>query len=388
MTLHTPLPASKTPRFSRKSIVSAIATLLLHVVLLQSISSQESASVGQRSEKTVEVSLLPAPQEPHPLPAVAPLTELKKELKKEQKTAEKVPSKQQPATPPAAAATLVAKNSSTILPPTETTANATITLPASESIASASTPPVPATPEPDRPEDPPAADEQVLVVEVPASAQLSMQLIRTEPDRKPTYGVGMINWEVNDGRYHISIEAGLDLLITSINLYKLSSEGTYNQYGITPSHSSEARLNRAKTASHFQYENKTISFSASSNVVAMSEGAQDKASFLMQLAGIGKADASQFSPGREIAIQVAEEKEAGVFLFVVAGQEDISTKLGALTTWHLVRAPRPGTYNSRLDIWLAPSLGWYPVQIRNTESNGTITTQTVTKITQKSPTER
>ena len=61
-------------------------------------------------------------------------------------------------------------------------------------------------------------------------------------------------------------------------------------------------------------------------------------------------------------------------------QEELETKLGKLMTWHLSRPPKPGSYNSRLEVWLAPEHDWYPVQIRNTEASGAVTTQTVTKI--------
>jgi hypothetical protein len=212
-----------------------------------------------------------------------------------------------------------------------------------------------------------------------------MALVRTDPTsgKNPVYGVGAIDWNFDGDKYSMSIEAGIDILITSVNLYRLTSEGSVNQFGIAPELSTESRLRRAKTATHFHQEEKTISFSAATATVSMNDGAQDKASFLMQLAGIGNADPAQFSTGREIAIQVAEEKEATIFQFQVLTEEEITTKLGKILTWHLVRQPRAGAYNSRLDIWLAPSLGWYPVQIQNTESNGTVTTQTVTRILQK-----
>jgi len=230
--------------------------------------------------------------------------------------------------------------------------------------------------------DPSTAQYKVLP---PRSAKLSLTLLRTEPNRNPYYGVGEIDWQVADGKYSMRTLAGLDLLLTTVNLYKLVSEGTIDDNGIAPRISSETRRGRSETATHFNREQNNISFSASSKSVELSAGAQDKNTILMQLAGIGNADPAQMQQGREFAIQIAEERDATVFQFVVDGQEQLETKLGTLATWHLVRPPRPGSYNSRLDIWLAPELQWYPVQIRNTESNGAITTQTVTQITQPHP---
>jgi hypothetical protein len=218
---------------------------------------------------------------------------------------------------------------------------------------------------------------------VPGSVELSMSLVRSDPNRNPMYGVGTINWEASGNKYRMSIEAGIDMLITSINLYKLSSEGSIGQFGIAPELSTEARRTRAQTATHFNYTDNTISFSSSTAIVPMSNGAQDKASVLMQLAAIGNADENQFKTGKIISMQVAEDRDASLFVFEIGELEEITTKLGTIKAWHLIRAPRAGAYNSRLDIWLAPSLGWYPVQIMNTESSGVVTTQSVTKIISK-----
>ena len=100
----------------------------------------------------------------------------------------------------------------------------------------------------------------------------------------------------------------------------------------------------------------------------------------MQLASIGNADPSQFEPGRQITMQVADSSAAKAFEFVVTDRQDLDTRLGHLSTWHIVRPPRPGSYSSRLEISVAPELDWLPVQIRNTEANGAVTTQTIRKI--------
>jgi hypothetical protein len=62
------------------------------------------------------------------------------------------------------------------------------------------------------------------------------------------------------------------------------------------------------------------------------------------------------------------------------GTETLDTPLGRLQALHLTRPPKEGSYRSRLDIWLAPAYGALPVQIRNTEANGAVTTQTVNNI--------
>lgn len=213
------------------------------------------------------------------------------------------------------------------------------------------------------------------------SAKLSMTVLRTEANGKEYRGSASLQWQQQAQRYQLEIEAGIRIIFVRINLYQLRSRGTLGALGIAPVISEETRLRRAPTATHFLYGEQQISFSATDKKIALEAGAQDKASVILQLAAIGNADETQFYPNRQFTLQVAEEKEANLFSFVVVGQEDLDTGLGVQRTWHVVRPPKPGTYSSRLDIWFAPQLGWYPVQISNTETNGTVTVQNVTKIT-------
>lgn len=222
---------------------------------------------------------------------------------------------------------------------------------------------------------------------VPESAEMQLEITNTKVNASPTTGVGRILWESYNGKYKISIEAGVNLLITTLNLLTITSEGNIDVYGLMPIVSNDIRKTRAATAIHFNYENKSISFSASNKVMPMENGAQDAASVLIQLAAIGYADPTQLAVGKEFSIQVAEGKDATPFLFRVVGEEEIDSALNPesnkLPTIHITRPPKPGFYNSQLDIWLAPSLGWYPVQIRNTESSGTVTNQRVIALKQK-----
>ena len=359
------IPFSKFP-FSRRGLVFVGATLLLHLIALQSANWADwSVNSQPGSEKIVRIQL-----------RTEPLTI---------ETATTIPVPDQPVSKPKvkekppSVISAVQDSSSITEYPSEKIATS---IPTSDDKMADSTAQE-IIPEETSPEIPPSPAPAQYAVRAPESVRIEMALVRTKPDASQNHGIGSIIWTVKDGRYSMSIEAGLDLLITSFNLYKMTSEGRLDKFGITPEISTEARRTRASTATHFHHDDKTISFSSSSKIVAMDDGAQDKASFLMQLAAIGYADEKQIFAGKEIELQVAEEKDAALFHFLVIGKEELNTKLGKMPTWHLLRAPKPGTYNSQLDIWLAPELGWYPVQIRNTEKNGTITEQTVTKLTQK-----
>jgi hypothetical protein len=216
-------------------------------------------------------------------------------------------------------------------------------------------------------------------VNLPPSASFDMTVARVDADGTKWTGAAAMTWHTDGSRYRASVEAGVSLLITRVNLLVLRSEGTIDDYGIAPVTATEKRARRAETATHFNRDAGTISFSASERSYPLLVGAQDKATVPFQLGGIGRADVNQL--GGDIDIQVGEEKAATIFRFELVGEEELDTRMGKLATWHLTRPPKPGTYSSRLDIWLAPGLNWYPVQIRNTEANGALTTQTVSNIT-------
>jgi hypothetical protein len=215
-------------------------------------------------------------------------------------------------------------------------------------------------------------------VNLPPSATFEMTVDRVDADGTKWTGAATMTWHTDGSRYKASVEAGVSLLVTRINLLVLRSEGEIDDYGIAPVTATEKRARRPETATHFNRDAGTISFSASERSYPLLVGAQDKATVPFQLGGIGRADLNQF--GGDIDIQVGEEKEATMFRFQLVGEEEIETKTGKLLTWHLSRPPKPGSYSSKLDIWLAPGMNWYPVQIRNTEASGALTTQTVSTI--------
>lgn len=345
-----------------------LATILLHIMLLESASWKVlSPSPTPEFTPTVTVHLRPdaevvTPAQPEP-PSEKPI----------------VHSRRKPTTTTKSGVDTIAK-------PVENSPELIEKEPEIQEANHSSVVEMPVTPdEIALPSD--AAATPAFSLSFPKPAELQMEVSHTKVNASPTTGVGVLMWERMNEKYKISIEVGMNLLITTLNLLTITSEGYTDIYGLMPVLSQDIRKTRAATAIHFNHQDKTISFSSSNKKVAMENGAQDAASILMQLGAIGAADANQLAAGKEFSIQVAEGRDATPFLFRVIGEEEIDSKLdadtGKLMTVHITRPPKPGFYNSQLDIWLAPSLGWYPVQIRNTESNGTVTNQVVTMIKQK-----
>ncbi|WP_254679605.1 DUF3108 domain-containing protein [Janthinobacterium sp. HH106] len=353
----------------RRTVIFVAVIGALHYVALEWLTSHASmVPLGQDHAQVVSMALIaeapkPVPVAPPPPPKLRPLPE------------PRLP-------PPPPPTELPSSESAQLTAPASDAPEGPVTPAAPAASAPAITAPAPAVAEAaapaPAPPPPPVEQARRYKTNAPASAQFDLHVDRRDADGTKWQGVAGMAWENRGDTYQLKLEVGLSMLITRINLLVLTSEGMIDGSGIVPVTATEKRKGRAQTATHFNRDAKTITFSATTATVPWQEGAQDKATVPFQLAAIGRADVNQLAGN--IDILVGEEKEATVFRFQLVGEEELDTKMGRLVTWHLRRPPKPGTYSSQLDIWLAPSMQWYPVQIRNTEANGALTTQTVTQI--------
>jgi len=231
------------------------------------------------------------------------------------------------------------------------------------------------------PEAKPVPEPRRYKVDLPPAADIKLDVARTDANGTRWSGDALLSWTLTPTAYQIRVEAGITVVFAHVNLLTVTSEGTVGDEGFMPARMTEKRRGRSMTATHFNRKDGKLSFSASEATYPLVWGAQDKASLPLQLTAIARGDPQQLSGN--IDILVGEDRDASVFSFVVLGQEQIDTKMGKIATWHLARPPKPGSYNSRLDLWLAPDHGWMPVQIRNLEASGAVTTQTVNNIVMK-----
>lgn len=253
--------------------------------------------------------------------------------------------------------------------------------PAAAPQVAAAAEPVPAEPDPGPP--PVVHTVRRYKVDVPPPAELTYKVARTDADGTKWSGQALLSWKRDDQSYRMRFEAGIKIVFARVNLAVLTSEGHLGNTGLAPVKMTEKRRGRALTATHFDWPGNKLSFSASEGNYALQPGAQDKATVPLQLAAIARGDQAQLSG--DIDIFVGEERFGAVYTFKVVGPEEIDTPLGRLQTVRIARPPKPGSYKSRLDIWLSPAHGWLPVQIRSSEANGAVTTQTANDVAMTQP---
>ncbi len=346
---------------SRRWLGVLIASLLLHVALLDWANGHIGLpSLPMQPDSLITAELTPvqtAPDIPPPKPQATP---------KPKPRPRPTP---KPAAKPALPASLPSTQAQTS-PPPPSNAGADVT------VAAIDPPPVPASAEPAVSEPAPLVEpvaepaskepaEQRYKVEPPPSAELKYD-VQALRDGQMVYGRGKLGWQADGNRYVASGEAGV-LFFTVLNF---KSEGELDEFGVAPVLYSEKRFRKSETNTHFHRERNTISFSASTASYPRKGGEQDRASIIWQLAGIGRGDSGKFVAGAEIDIFVAGVRDAETWRIQVIGLEDVTVGIGKINAWHVARVPRPGSYEQKLDIWLAPQQEWYPVKLRYTENNG------------------
>jgi hypothetical protein len=199
---------------------------------------------------------------------------------------------------------------------------------------------------------------------LPASARLRYELLvqgRPAPGKQ-----AYLDWRSDGASYALEID-GLP--------GRLSSRGASGDAGIVPAQATETQGDRALRTS-FDPETGEVGFEASGTSAPGNTGIQDRASVLVQLAAIGRANPEQLQD--DIRIAVADAAAVGVSQYQVLGQEDVATGIGTLPAWHLAQAAAPG--QARLELWLAPSQDWLPVQLRLTAADGTVSTQVLSGV--------
>jgi Protein of unknown function (DUF3108) len=208
------------------------------------------------------------------------------------------------------------------------------------------------------------AQRRALRLQFPASGELSYNAIQISGGQ-PKNGYGTLKWTTDGSDYQLRLESSA-LFLTLITQ---TSVGTLGAQGLQPERFSDKRINRSEKAAHFQRAMGKISFSGSQKTAPLQAGAQDRLSLWMQLAAMAAGSADQLLQAGQVSLQVANTEEADTWLFVVNAAEKIQVPAGQTMALHLLRTPRK-EFDSRLELWLAPNLGYLPVRILQTEANG------------------
>jgi len=193
-------------------------------------------------------------------------------------------------------------------------------------------------------------------------------------------GSATVQWRAADGAYSIATESRVSLLG---KILENRSEGSIDDYGLAPVLFYEKRFRKDPSHTTFKRDIKTITFSEGDDSYPIKGGEQDRTSIQWQLAALARATPDKFKPGSEWAFFVAGRRDAAVWRFKVMKNEAVQIGTGEVNAVHLVKAPPPDAQGQQVDLWLAPSMDWYPVRVRFNDDDGDFVDQTLEKVVRK-----
>ncbi|MET0333498.1 MAG: DUF3108 domain-containing protein [Rhizobacter sp.] len=178
-------------------------------------------------------------------------------------------------------------------------------------------------------------------------------------------GKGDLVWKPTGNSY----EARLDGKVAGMRIITLASSGGIDSAGLAPVRYTDQRRGRGEQAANFQRKAGKISFSGSTAEFPLLQGSQDRLSWMLQLAAIALAEPKRVAPGGRIVLYVIGAKgDADVWAFHVEAPEEVNTSDGKVQTVKLLREPRK-PHDTRVEVWLAPSLNYLPVRAKQTTEN-------------------
>ncbi|MCA8001154.1 DUF3108 domain-containing protein [Burkholderia metallica] len=178
--------------------------------------------------------------------------------------------------------------------------------------------------------------------------------------------IGTIHWRTDGRTYDLSVS----MPVPFVGPFTYRSEGRIDAFGVAPDRYVEKRGKRPEDIAIFNREIRQVVFTRTPNNAPLPDGVQDRFSMLMQLSGLVRGNPSAYKPGVTQQFFVIDNNSGETWPIAVIGDEQVQTQAGIIGARHFMRLPRRDGDTRRIDMWLAPSLGWLPARLVQTEPNG------------------
>lgn len=191
--------------------------------------------------------------------------------------------------------------------------------------------------------------------------------LRYELRRGPLTGEGSLHWEPGPDRYELRIEGRA----FGVPILGWISRGGFDAAGLAPLRFVDRRRGRDLRAASFQRDRGVISWSTSTAEAPLLAGAQDRVSWIVQLAAIVEADPVRFEPGQRVVMQVAGARgDVDAWVFGVVAREKVELQGGKVeSALRLRREPRK-PFDTVVDVWLDPARSHLPARLKLTAAGG------------------
>ena len=357
-----PVPAAG-PGLARRLPLLALlvlTVLMVHAWLLAGLPTGLVRDAGDaRRPMTVRQIVRPAAPAPEAAPAQTPTRPPVVPRPTRPKVAT-APAAAQPVTPatdpepPAPAPTVLAQAPAAEEPPVDEPREA-------EAAPAAASAPAEPTPEP-APAGPPGDAPPVYATRVPPAA-----VLRYELRRGLLTGQGLLSWRPGPERYELEIEG----TAFGVPVLGWASNGGFDAAGLAPLRFVDRRRGRDVRAANFQRDKGVITWSSVAGELPLPAGAQDRLSWMLQLAAIIEAQPGRFVSGTRVVMLVTGARgDADLWAFGVSGVEGVDVVGQRVEgTLALRREPRK-PYDTQVEVWLDPARHHLPVRLKLSTAGG------------------
>ena len=173
-------------------------------------------------------------------------------------------------------------------------------------------------------------------------------------------GNGDLIWRPAGKRYELRLEGR----VAGVTILTQTSQGGFDEAGIAPVRYTDQRIRGGVQAANFQRERGKITYSGPSTEFPLAAGAQDRLSWMIQLAAVCNAEPQRLVAGGKVVFFISGARgDADVWVFRFAARESIATGSGRVNAVKFTREPRK-PYDTQVEVWLDPARQFLPVRAK------------------------
>ena len=212
----------------------------------------------------------------------------------------------------------------------------------------------------------------VYATQAPPSATLHYALVQEGAASASSTGSAELEWTHRANAFSLRLATA----VADRPAREWQSTGTFDAAGVAPVRLVERERGRDRRAINFDRDGDRVRFSGASGALAIAPGAQDRWSWIAQLAAIAEADSQRGQRPAAWELQVAGLRgELERWTFRVLPPGDLPPELQpqgnelsaggdrAPALLHVLRATEQ-PYDLRIEAWLSPSLHHLPAGLR------------------------
>jgi hypothetical protein len=197
----------------------------------------------------------------------------------------------------------------------------------------------------------------------PVSTKLNYKLLGNY--RGPVEGQAQVEWLRQGARYQVHLDVSIGPSFAPLASRRVSSQGLIDATGLVPQlYEQETRvLMGSPRLATIRFEPDGITLANGRHEAPKAE-IQDTASQFIQLIYLFTTRAELHAQGAQVALPLALPHRVDRWIYEVDRLEPQETSVGMIEALHLKPRRQADPGDISVEMWLAPTLHWFPIRIR------------------------